>query len=270
MEKILNETEQMCTGLRIPALFDVIKRGVKTAAFNDVELLKYINEGLRNQLDLNADKKVMRLQKQAGLRWPQATLADFKNKTLPLPLGKIQEFARGAWLEDHLHIAITGPTGSGKTHLACALCNELLLNEISVLYYHFHALLRDLKIAEKAGDAEFDRLFKKLIKVQVLLIDDWGMQALNVQERRLLFQLIEARDQNSSFIVTSQYDTCDWITLFQDPSTADSIIDRVIHYFLPIDWNGPSFRQIRGNKLVAKTLGSEATNTPKGDNHADH
>ena len=266
MEKIPNEIQLLCAALRIPVFFEVIKQKADKGLFSDAEYLNYIASALRAQNDENSEKKVSRLQKQAGLRWPQATLADFKQKTLPISMAKIQEFARGKWLNDHLHLAITGPTGSGKTHLACAIANELLLNEISVLYYHFHTLLRDLKIAESAGESAFSRLFRKLTRVQVLLVDDWGMQALNVQERRLLFQLIEVRDQNASFIVTSQYDTSDWITLFQDPSTADSIIDRVIHYFLPIDWHGPSYRQIRGNKLVAKNLG---TKTQKGDTDAN-
>tara|TARA_B100000700_G_C15023547_1_gene846984 strand:+ start:107 stop:907 length:801 start_codon:yes stop_codon:yes gene_type:complete len=264
MNKAHSELKRLCQSLRLPAVYDALSIQERSPEFQSMTTIECINDALIRQFELNAEKKIERLQKAALLRWPQATLMDFKGKAIPVAFKHLLEFAQGKWLEDNLHIGITGPTGSGKTHLGCGIANELLMNQIPVLYVHYHRLIQRLKAAEKAGDDDLEKLMRKYTKVRVLFIDDWGMQPLTACERRLLFDLIEQRDQKGSLIVTSQYDIGDWQSAFSDKTVADSIIDRIIHYFIHIDWNDVSQRQTIGSKLVAKNTPRMATKTPKG------
>lgn len=119
-------------------------------------------------------------------------------------------------------------------------------------YYHYPVLIRDLKIAEKAGDDSLEKLRRKLSKVRVLLIDDWGIQPLNPQERHLLFELIEIRDQSSSLIITSQYAPSDWYDAFGDKTVADSTLDRIVPYAIALNWDCESYRDKRGRQLSGK------------------
>lgn len=204
------------------------------------------------QAQLNHDRmtKVSRLRKAAKLRWSSARLEDFAAKiNRCVEFSVLKQLATGMWIKHFQHIIISGPTGSGKTHLACALANAAIELEYSVFYVHFPTLIRQLKMAERAGIEELTKLRRKFAKAQVLFIDDWGIQTLSNEERHLLFELIEMRDQNSSLLITSQYATDMWHDAFQDKVVADSVLDRIKSYAIELDWDLDSFRRKKGAAL---------------------
>ncbi|MFD3392541.1 ATP-binding protein [Alteromonas macleodii] len=253
MNNLNQSIKSLCDYLRIPMVYTVFSEQEGRNNIDESTFAERLLEQLRAQADSAHESKVARLQKAAKLRWPHAVLSYIQSSDKPpVRISKLKELAQCQWIEDFRHIIISGPTGAGKTHLACALGQEALLQEYTVQYYHYPVLIRDLKIAEKAGDDSLEKLRRKLSKVRVLLIDDWGIQPLNPQERHLLFELIEIRDQSSSLIITSQYAPSDWYDAFGDRTVADSTLDRIVPYAIALNWDCESYRDKRGRQLSGK------------------
>ena len=149
------------------------------------------------------------------------------------------------WVTSCENIVITGKTGAGKTHLACALANAALQRGVTVLFKRFYELLLELIAAE--NEQRLVRFRRKLNRMQILIIDDWGLAPLSERERHLLFEFIESRERNASLIITSQYDVKDWHSAFQDQTLADSILDRIVSYAHIIKLEGESARGLSHN-----------------------
>jgi DNA replication protein DnaC len=164
---------------------------------------------------------------------------------------KMEALAELHWLQNNQHVVFTGPTGNGKTYLACALANQAIMAGLSVRFFRYNELLLQLAAAEK--EEKFTLFCKRLCRIKVLIIDDWGVAKLSATQRHLLFELIEMRDRNSSLIITSQYPIASWHEAFGDPTIADSVLDRIVHNAHQIDRNqGGSIRKKLGVKGGAK------------------
>lgn len=177
---------------------------------------------------------------------------DYRNPR-GLDKGLIQSLATCQWAKEHLNILITGPTGVGKTWLACALAHKACREGYTVQYLRLTRLLRDLMIAK--GDGRYPKLLANLAKVDVLLLDDWGLMKMNAENRRDLLEVLEDRHGKRSTIATSQLPTEEWHAVIGDPTLADAILDRLVHNAYKINLRGESMRK-RQAKLTS-TTGSE-------------
>jgi DNA replication protein DnaC len=254
MSDLMQQLKLLCEKAKLQPLYHALKVQESSSEAIKLGFIERTCALVEAQVDSNHINKVSRLRRTAQLRWPQATLSDFSDVTkLPVKYAKLKDIAQCNWIRDFRHLVITGKTGAGKTHLACSIAQEAILQEYSVLYYHYSELVRDLKIAEKAGDDLLAKLRKKLAKINVLILDDWGIQQLSSVERHLLFEMIEMRDQNGSLIITSQYSPSDWYDAFVDKTVADSTLDRIIPYSILLDWDRDSFRDEIGRQLSNKS-----------------
>jgi DNA replication protein DnaC len=254
MSDLMQQLKLLCEKAKLQPFYRALETQEASSEVIELGFVERACALVEAQVGSNHISKVTRLRKSAQLRWPQASLCDFSEVTkLPVKFAKLKDIAQCNWIRDFRHIVITGKTGAGKTHLACSLAQEAILQEYSVLYYHYPALVRDLKIADKAGDDQLTKLRKKLGKVNILIIDDWGIQQLTSIERHLLFEMIEMRDQNGSLIITSQYSPTDWYDAFVDKTVADSTLDRIIPYSIILDWDRDSFRDEIGRQLSNKS-----------------
>jgi DNA replication protein DnaC len=177
---------------------------------------------------------------------------DYRNPR-GLDKGLIQSLATCQWAKEHLNILITGPTGVGKTWLACALAHKACREGYTVQYVRLTRLLRDLMIAK--GDGRYPKLLSNLAKVDVLLLDDWGLIKMNAENRRDLLEVLEDRHGRRSTIATSQLPIEEWHAVIGDPTLADAILDRLVHNAYKINLRGESMRK-RQAKLT-NTTGSE-------------
>ncbi len=136
---------------------------------------------------------------------------------------------------------ITGPCGVGKTWLACALGQKACRDNLTVIYQRLPRLFADLELAH--GDGRFPRLFRQIIRTDLLILDDWGPERLTTSQRRDLMEIVEDRYQNGSIIITSQLPVDAWHDVIGEPTFADAILDRIVHnaHRLPLD--GPSLRK---------------------------
>jgi len=148
-----------------------------------------------------------------------------------------------AWVERHENIFLVGPTGVGKSFLACALAHKACRDGYLVLYIRASALFRDLALAR--ADGSLRNLLARLSRVDVLVIDDWAMAPMSDSERRDFWEICEERYQTRSTILTSQVPVAGWHEQIGDPTLADGILDRLVHNAHRIEMSGESMRKTK-------------------------
>ena len=147
------------------------------------------------------------------------------------------------WIAERRNLLVTGACGLGKSWLACALGYKACRENIAVLYTRVPRLFADLAVAR--GGPGYARLLRTLARVKLLILDDWGPEALNADQARDLLEIVEDRYDRGSIIITSQVPVARWHDLIGIPTLADAILDRVIHNAYRIELTGESLRKRR-------------------------
>jgi len=188
------------------------------------------------------NNKITRLLKAAKLKL-QAYPEDI-DYTHPRGLIKSQfaSLLSNQWLEQHNNILLTGPTGCGKTYLACVLATSACRQGYSVRYFRTSRLLESLSIAH--GDGRFAKLINQLTKIDLLILDDWGLEKLSLIQRNDLLEIMEDRHGNQSTMITSQLPITQWHKSIGDATLADAILDRLLHNAHKLKLKGESMRKI--------------------------
>jgi DNA replication protein DnaC len=208
---------------------------------------EFLTELLMAQSELNTQRKIKRLTAQAKLRYPDVFLSDIEYTLYPsLKVSQVNQLAECEWVTNNKNIIIVGATGTGKTSIACRLAQEAIAKQKSVMFYRLSHLLLELVAAEK--EACLMKLIKKLSRLDVLIIDDWGNALMDKNERHLLFELIEHREQSGSLLITSQYPISAWHETFGNEAIADSVLDRIVHKSHKITLKGDSIRKLTSEK----------------------
>lgn len=145
------------------------------------------------------------------------------------------------WIQKHNNCIIIGPTGAGKSYIACALAHKACREGYSVLYLRLPRLLQDLATAR--GDGRYPRLLNTYARTDLLVLDDWGLTPLTEEQRKDLFEILEDRYDQRSTLVTSQLPIAKWHPIIGDPTLADAILDRLVHNAHKVALKGESMRK---------------------------
>jgi DNA replication protein DnaC len=188
------------------------------------------------------NRALARRLKEAKLRVPHACLEDLDHgPRRGLDRALIRQLAMGRWIAEHQHVLITGATGVGKTYLACALGQQACRQGYRALYRRVPRLFEELTLAH--ADGSYTTLLARLARIDVLVLDDWGLAPLKESQRQDLLEVLEDRDGSRSTIITNQLPREQWHDYLGEPTVADAILDRVVHRAFPIAHTGPSRRK---------------------------
>jgi len=187
------------------------------------------------------NKRLVTRLKFASLR-QSAVIEDIDLRAVRgLDRALFQKLAAGDWIDRHHNLLICGPTGVGKSWIACALGHKACRDGRSVLYHRMPRLFEALALAR--GDGRHARLLKTLARVQLLILDDWGLAPLAPEQRRDLLEIMDDRHGRAATIVTSQLPVDAWHATIGDPTLADAILDRLVHNAHRLTLKGDSMRK---------------------------
>ena len=240
IEQTLDKLNAMKLGAMAEAVQQQLRAGdATTLSFEErLGLLVDIEWTAREQ------RKLTRRLQAAKLRYATAALeaVDF---THPRRLNRQQVLSLGGcgWIADHHNLVITGPTGIGKSFLACAFVERACRRGFTARYLRLPRLLHAVAVGR--GDGSYTRLLARLAKLDLLAIDDWLLAPLRDAERRDLTEVIEDRAECAATLIASQLPVSDWHAVIGDPNQADAICDRLLHDAHRLELKGPSLRRTK-------------------------
>lgn len=251
---LLQQTVDLLYAMNLNAMAEGFKEQMNQADIQELSFEERFSLLVDRQWNYRENRKIKRLLDDAKLKL-NACIEDIDFKA-PRGLDKsvILRLADCRWIQNAENVIITGPTGGGKTYLACALANKACRMGLSAFYIRIPRLFQQLGIAK--ADGSYAKIMKRLLRTKVLILDDFGLAPLAQAERHDLLEVIEDRHGISSTIVTTQLPIGTWHDAIKDPTIADAILDRLIHNAHKITLKGEeSMRKIRSSLTNKKNSG---------------
>ena len=240
---------ELCDELKLEGLFRAYEEQRSNSAYDDLPFSDRLRMLLESEQALRQDRRLQRLIKQAKLPEKGAAIEtiDF-TPSRGLHKATILELAGGEYLRHCRNILLTGATGTGKSYLAQALANKAMSQGHSALYLRIPRLMQLLVSAR--GNDEYLKLLAKLKRIDLLILDDFGVSPLKASEARDLLEIVEDRTHLSSLILTSQLPLGEWHGYLHNATIADAILDRIVHNAYRIELKGESQRKLKNNRQV--------------------
>ncbi len=209
---------------------------------------------LLDQESLSRDqRKQERLIRQAHFKLQASVQEIDYQHPRNISQSQMAQLAQGDWINRGQNLLVTGPCGSGKTYLACALGHNACLHGYSVRYYRLSRLL--LELTQAKADGTYHKQLKQLAKLQLLVIDDWGLEPLKPAHRNDLMEIMDDRHGHTSTLMISQLPTDQWYASIGDNTLADAILDRLMHNSHRLQLKGESMRKLMGQLTDGEHLG---------------
>ena len=228
--------------LRLPGMAQALTQQTEQpATYDPLPFLDRLALLVEQECVQREQRKQDRLIRQARFKL-RATLQDIDYEH-PRDLQRAQtaQLAQGDWLQRARNLLITGPCGSGKTFIACALGHQACRHGHTTRYYRLPRLF--LALTQAKADGSYHKLLHQLAKTRLLILDDWGMDTLNTAQRHDLMHLMDDRYQTASTLVASQLPVDQWYATIGDNTLADAILDRLIHNAHRLTLKGESMRK---------------------------
>ena len=229
--------------LRLGAMAQALERQLEQpATYEDLSFTERMGLIVERECIEREDRKQRRLIKEARFRL-RARLSDIDySHPRNLKRSQIAPLAEGDWIERARNLLITGPCGSGKTWLACALGHNACLRGIKVRYYRISRLF--LALAQAKTDGSYRRLLGQLANTGLLVIDDWALEKMTQPQRYDLMEIMDDRYGENSTVLISQLPVSEWYGSIGDNTLADAILDRIVHNSHRLELGGESMRKI--------------------------
>jgi len=227
--------------LKLPGFREHLEARLLEAEANNLSYEDFLSMLLADEFDLRTTRRIERLLHHAHLG-KEMTIDTFDFSFNPsINAKKIKALASCRFIERSEGVFFLGPTGTGKTHLAKALAHQACRMMFSVAFYSFHQLFAELATADLQNRLHI--LINRLLKVDLLVIDDFGFKTIDKQSAERFYAIVDGRFRSKSIILTSNRAMTDWPALFPDPVMANAILDRLAHTSHQIVLKGQSYRK---------------------------
>ena len=226
--------------LHLPAFRECYQEEADLARRESLSYEQYLLELVEKECETRADKRTARYLRESKLPL-EKNIDVFDRKRLPLKVSAVVDhLLDGSFLDRSENVLAFGNPGSGKTHLLCAIGQELIRRDRRVLFAPCNLLVQELLLAKK--ELKLAKLLKKLSRYDALIIDDIGYVQQSRQEMEVLFTLLADRYERGTVMLTSNLPFSKWEQIFKDPMTTAAAIDRLVHHSIILELNLPSYR----------------------------
>lgn len=240
---LTQQTLQQLTQLKLTGMAEAFAQQLTQPDTHDLSFEQRLALLVERELTCRDNRRLQRLLKAARLK-QNACVEDIDYRhNRGLQRNQIASLVSGQWLRQNQNLIFVGPTGCGKSYLACALGHQACRQGFTTVYIRVNRLFEQLHIAH--GDGSYIKHLTKFAKTELLILDDWGLQTLTRAQANDLLELIEDRHGTRSTIITSQLPIENWYNTIGDPTLADAILDRLLHSAHKIILKGESMRKVK-------------------------
>jgi len=240
----MNHTMDKLRQMRLSGMVEAIRDQQENPHYQELSFGERLGHLVEREWLLREERRFARRLREAKLR-QRATVEELDfHVSRRLDRAFILDLAGCEWIRRYHNLIITGPTGVGKTYLACALGHRACVMGYRVRYHRVGRLLSELALGR--GDGSYLEAMKALAKVQLLILDDWGLRPLTREEALDLLEVIEDRHQMGSTLMINQVPVEAWHQLIGDGTIADDTLDRLVHNGYRVEMEGESMRKQRG------------------------
>ena len=241
---MMQTTLTQLRSLKLDGLASALEQQLTQAGMTGMSFEERLALLIDGEIHTRNDRKLVRLLKQAKLKYAQATIEDIDTRPARgVERSAVMSLALGDWVSAGHSVLITGPTGAGKSWLGCALAQYACRRGSSALYQRVPRLAEELRIRHASGT--FGKWLLQLAKTDVLVLDDWGMGTLDSGTRSDLLEIIDDRAGHKATIITSQLPIEHWHAWIGDATIAEAILDRIMQRHHRFTLSGDSMRQSR-------------------------
>ncbi len=238
---LLNPTVELLLSLKLTGMVEAFREQASMPDYDDLAFEDRLAMLLERERLHRSDRSYVARLRRAKLR----ERAEIENVHCgagrSIAKTTLLHLAAGHWIRDGANLIVVGKTGVGKTHLSCALANQACRQDWHDIYQRVPEMLGG--IAQARADGKRPQLLRQVMRADLLVLDDWGLQSFTAEGRRDILEIIEARNTRKSIIIASQLPVTEWHRVVGEGTIADAILDRIVHYAHHIELSGESQRR---------------------------
>ena len=248
---LTNPTLQRLTSLHLGGMAEAYEQQLRTPVTQSLTFDERFGMLVDAEHNARENRRTSRMLKQAKLKASTACAEDIEfSGRRGMDRAQVASLLTCDWIQRGQNVAITGPTGTGKTWLGCALGREAARKGMSVVYERTPRLLEELAIAHM--DGSLPKMRARLAKPRLLILDDWGSAPITPLGRQDIFEIMEDRYPTASVLITSQLPTSAWHEYLGEPTVADATLDRILHNCHLLELKGESMRRRASSEQTKK------------------
>jgi DNA replication protein DnaC len=237
-----NQTIQSLREMRLPGMADAYTQQLQNPQLAELSFEERFGMLVDAERTKRQNHRLARLLRDAKFKVRAAPEDIDYHQARGVDQGLLRNLTTGQWITAHHNLILTGPTGIGKTFIACALGTTACRLGMRVRYHRLSRLLQSIVIAK--ADGSYPKLINSLLKVDLLILDDWGLAPMAAPESRDLLDLMDDRFASHSTCIISQIPVEHWHEQFADSTVADAILDRLVHNAYQLNLHGESMRKV--------------------------